>query len=146
MGAPALSLIVIAFRMSGQLQRTLQTLTADYQRDVSADDYEVIVVENNSGDELSPELVRELPCNFRYYLRQESGQSPVAAINFAFEQCRGTAIGLILDGARMASPGVIRTALDALLLHKNALVVVPGYHLGEQEQHLHANDAAAMAH
>ena len=144
MATPALSLIVIAYRMSTQLQRTLQTLTAEYQRGVSARDYEVIVVENNSSDELSPAQVQQLPSNFRYFLRQEPGHSPVPAINFAFEHCRGDAVGLILDGARMASPGVVRTALDAFTLSKNALVVVPGYHLGEQEQHLHESDAQAM--
>ncbi|MFB3077113.1 MAG: glycosyltransferase [Lysobacterales bacterium] len=146
MSTPALSIIVCAYRMPEQLERTLLTLAADYQRGVSADDYELIVVENNSSAELGSEMVRQLPANFRYFLRQEQGESPVPAINFAFEQCRGSAIGLILDGARMASPGVVRTALDALALSEDALVVVPGYHLGEQEQHLHETDAEALAH
>ena len=132
--------------MREQLERTLLTLAAGYQRAVSADDYEVIVVENRSNDELGGEVVRQLPANFRYFLRQEQGRSPVPAINFAFEQCRGSAIGLILDGARMASPGVVSTALDAFALGEDVLVVVPGYHLGEQEQHLHETDAQALAH
>ena len=76
MATPALSLIVIAYRMSTQLQRTLQTLTADYQTGVSAHDYEVIVVENNSSDELSAEQVQQLPSNFHYFFASGTGAQP----------------------------------------------------------------------
>jgi glycosyltransferase involved in cell wall biosynthesis len=143
--APALSVIVIGYSMSEQLQRTLSTLAADYQRGVSANDYEVVVIENSSADNLAADVVAQLPANFRYYLREEPGQSPVPAINFAFSECRGTFVGLIMDGARMMSPGCIRTALDAFAITPEALVAVPGYHLGEQEQHLHENSADALA-
>jgi len=143
--APTLSVIVIGYSMSEQLQRTLATLAADYQRGVSADDYEVILVENSSADNLAAEFVAQLPANFHYFLREEPGQSPVPAINFAFSESRGTFIGLIMDGARMMSPGCIRTALDAFAITPQALVAVPGYHLGEQEQHLHEDNATALA-
>ena len=143
--ARALSVIVIGYSMSEQLQRALLTLAADYQRQLNTDDYEVIVVENSSADNLAAATVAQLPANFRYFLREEPGQSPVPAINFAFSECRGAYIGLIMDGARMMSPGCIRTALDAFAITADALVAVPGYHLGEQEQHLHADSATALA-
>jgi len=145
MTAPAVSVIVIGYRMSTQLARTLQTLSPGYQRGVNPSDYEVIVVENSSDDNLAPTVVAELPDNFHYTLRDEAGHSPVPAINFAFSQCRGACLGLIMDGARMASPGIIRGAMDAMAVTHRAVVVVPGYHLGEQEQHLHDSDAAALA-
>ena len=144
MTGPAVSVIVIGYRMSKQLVRTLQTLAPAYQRGVSSGDYEVIVVENSSDDNLAPASIAELPDNFHYFLRDEAGHSPVPAINFAFSQCRGDSIGLIMDGARMASPGIIRGAMDAMAITSSAIVVVPGYHLGEQEQHLHDSDAAAL--
>jgi glycosyltransferase involved in cell wall biosynthesis len=143
--APAISIILIAYRMSEQLERTLLTLAPEYQRGVGADEYEVVVVENSSADNLSAATVAKLPENFRYFLREETGHSPVPAINFAFSECRGASIGLIMDGARMLSPGIIRTAMDAFAITTDALVAVPGYHLGEQEQHLHETDAEALA-
>jgi glycosyltransferase involved in cell wall biosynthesis len=142
--APAISIILIAYRMSEQLQRTLLTLAPEYQRGVSADEYEVVLVENSSTDNLPAATVAQLPDNFRYFLREEPGHSPVPAINIAFSECRGTFIGLVMDGARMLSPGCIRTALDAFAITTDALVAVPGYHLGEQEQHLHETDAEAL--
>ena len=70
---PALSVIVIGYSMSEQLQRTLLTLAADYQQQLNADDYEVIVVENSSADNLAAATVAQLPANFRYFLREEPG-------------------------------------------------------------------------
>ena len=122
--------------MSSQLENTLLSLTADYQRGVTADDYEVIVMENNSVDNLAPEKVAALPGNFRYILRQEVTATPVYAVNEAFGMCRAPYICLMIDGARMASPGVIRTGLMARAITEDAVLVVPGYHLGHDEQHL----------
>lgn len=132
---PTLSLIVIGYDMALQLENTLTSLSSTYQQGVTPADYEVIVVENASHNVLCPKLVKSLPPNFSYHLRQEQGHSPVPAINFAFDRCRGDFIGLIMDGARMLSPGALRGALDAWTLDQNALVVVPGYHIGQQEQH-----------
>lgn len=133
---PKASVIVISYRMAQQLENTLLTLTADYQRGVDIDDYEVIVIENSSSENLSPDIVASLPTNFRYVLREEQAVSPVFAVNDAFAMCRAPLIGLMIDGARMVSPGVIRSALDAYAISDQAIVAVPGYHLGEEEQHL----------
>jgi glycosyltransferase involved in cell wall biosynthesis len=147
---PKVSVIVIAYRMSAQLENTLLSLTADYQRGVTANDYEVIVMENSSGDNLCGEKVAELPENFRYILRDESAVTPVYAVNEAFALCRAPFICLMIDGARMVSPGVISTALKAYSISENAIVAVPGYHLGHDEQHMaevegdHAAEEAAL--
>ncbi len=132
---PQLSVIVIGYRMAQQLVNTLRSLSPDYQQDIAARDYEVIVVENASEEVLDAASVAALPANFSYHLRQESGKSPVPAINYAFDLCRGDFIGLIMDGARMVTPGTLATALQAWTLDQQALVAVPGYHLGTAEQH-----------
>ncbi len=134
--APKLSIILIAYSMSRQLENTLYTLTADYQQGVTVDDYEVIVIENNSGDALPRDLVASLPANFRYLLRNEDGVSPVHAVNEGFAMSRAPFICLMVDGARMASPGIVRTALQAYAISRDVVVAVPGYHLGTLEQHL----------
>jgi glycosyltransferase involved in cell wall biosynthesis len=133
---PKISVIVIGYRMSRQLENTLFSLSANYQQGVLADDYEVIVMENSSVDNLSPEAVAALPQNFRYFLREETAATPVYAVNEAFSLCRASFICLMIDGARMASPGVIRAGLMASLISENAILAVPGYHLGHDEQHL----------
>lgn len=126
--------------MSRQLENTLYSLSCDYQSNCDPDSYEVVVVENSSDDCLSKSFVSELSGQFRYYLRNEESSSPVPAVNFAFEKCRGSFIGLIIDGARMLSPRVIEHALMAYNASNNAVAMVPGYHIGTQEQHLHSEN------
>ena len=105
--SPKVSVIVIAYSMSRQLENTLYSLTAECQNGVSEDDYEVIVMENSSADNLPPREVAALPDNFRYVLRDEPTATPVYAINEAFALCRAPLVCLMIDGARMASPGIL---------------------------------------
>ncbi len=135
-GGPAVSVILVGFRMPRQLENTLQTLLPAYQRGVTAEDYEVIVIENSSDANLPQEVVASLPPNFRYLLRQEPAVTPVFAVNEAFALARAPLVCLMIDGARMVSPGILATALMAYRGDRGALVAVPGYHLGRDEQHL----------
>ncbi|MFD3299099.1 glycosyltransferase family A protein [Aquipseudomonas alcaligenes] len=137
MSTPLLSIIVIAYDMPRQALNTLISLSPSYQEGVAAEDYEVILVENRSLRNMDAAAVEALPGNFRYFLRDEPGISPAAAINFGFAQARGRFIGLMIDGARMVTPGVLRFTLMALRMNAGAMVVVPGYHLGENEQQFH---------
>ena len=121
--------------MSRQLANTLYSLSADYQRNIHPDDYEVVVVENSSEDNFDPSVLQQWSGNFRYILRDEASHTPVPAINFAFTQCRAPLIGLMIDGARMVSPRVLEYALMAASIAERALTIVPGYHLGSEEQH-----------
>ena len=136
---PKVSVIVVAYRMSRQLENTLYTLSAGYQQGVVPEDYEVIVMENSSSDNLDPAAVDALPDNFRYVLREETAATPVYAVNEAFALCRAPFVCLMIDGARMVSPSILSTALKAYSVTQQAIVAVPGYHLGEDEQHLVAD-------
>jgi glycosyltransferase involved in cell wall biosynthesis len=138
---PKLSIIVIAYRMQRQAMNTLYSLSAHYQKNISVDDYEVIVVENRSDENLDEHSIRQLLPNSRYFLRDESGVSPVHAINFAFAQCRAQMIALMIDGARLLTPRVLEYALMAQRIDTNALIAVPGYNLGPAE-HQHATHHA----
>lgn len=134
---PLLSIIVIAYDMPRQALNTLISLSTEYQQGVGADEYEVIVVENRSRRNMDAEAIARLPGTFRYFLREEPGVSPAPAINFGFSQARGRYIGLMIDGARMVTPGVVKYALMAFRMTPDAMVVVPGYHLGENDQQFH---------
>ena len=133
---PKLSIIVVCHRMRAQLPNTIYSLSCAYQRGVSSSDYEVILVENNSDQQLSDSDIASLPENFRYVLRQETSKSPAAAINAGFSLAQGDFFGLIIDGAYIMTPGVLKYALMAIACSAEAFVTVPTYHLGPEEQAL----------
>ncbi len=134
---PILSIIVVGYKMPRQLENTLYSLSNEFQLNVHRDDYEVIVVENESQEVLDPLFTETLSGQYRYFLRSEASQSPVAAVNFGFSKSRGEFSCLIIDGARMLTPRTLEFALMAYRMNPQSVVMVPGYHLGDQEQHLH---------
>lgn len=138
---PHLSFIVVVYNMQRQAMNTLYSLSARHQRNVSEQDYEIVVVENRSVNTLSEPDVLALGNNIRYFLRDETSQSPVGAINFGFAQARGNNICLMIDGARMVTPRVAEYGLMAIKADSDALVAVPGYSLGWQDQHHHLDAA-----
>ena len=131
---PAVSFIVILYNMPKQAEKTLYSLTAEYQQGVDESDYEVIVVENESANNLDRQFVANLPDNFSYHLRAEREPTPVHAINHGAGISRGRYLCVMIDGARMVTPGVVRNILRGHRLHDRAVVTVPGYHIGEQLQ------------
>ena len=131
---PLVSFIVIVYDMPLQAEKTLQSLTPQYQEGVSEHDYEVIIVENESANNMNPDFLRTLPDNFNYQLRAEREPTPVHAINHGAGISRGRYICVMIDGARMVTPGVVKNILRGHRLHDKAVVTVPGYHIGEQLQ------------
>jgi len=143
--SPVLSVIVVVHNMPRQAMNTLYSLSTAYQQNINVADYEVVVVENTSPHLLNRHDVLSLGPNFHYFLHAEKGVSPVAAVNYACKQARGAWLGLIIDGARLVTPRVIEYALLAFRMNPEALVMVPGYHLGEDDQkfHLHSGHSEA---
>ncbi len=131
---PLISFIVIVYDMPEQAERTLRTLLPDYQTGVNDGDYEVVVVENKSGNVMSEEFLDSLPSNFRYFLRDETKPTPVFAIEYGASVATGENICLMIDGARLLTPGVVGQVVHGHRIHKNAVVTVPGYHLGDEIQ------------
>lgn len=143
---PKVSVIVVAYKMALQLEHTLLTLAPEYQRGIGVEDYEVIVLENSSSENFPAEKVAGLPANFRYVLREETAVSPVFAVNEGLEMARAPVICLMIDGARMVSPGLLGTALQAFAISEMAVVAIPGYHVGREEQHLTAGSQDQLAY
>lgn len=133
---PLISIIVIVYDMPVQALNTLYSLSHFHQCEADQATYEVIVVENRSDNLIPSSELSKLPGNFRYFLRDETGVSPAPAINFALSVSRGSYIGLMIDGARMVTPGVLHNVLLAIRLAEEPLVLVPGYHLGDSEHQL----------
>jgi glycosyltransferase involved in cell wall biosynthesis len=122
--------------MARQAENSIYSLTPRHQWNVREADYEIVVVENNSSDNLGEERACALGRNIRYFARDERGVSPVPALNFGVSQTRGDVIGLMIDGARMVTPRVIENVLMAIRVHERPIIVVPGYHLGSERQFL----------
>ncbi len=132
--APRLSIIVIVYNMRREAPRTLFSLSADYQEGIDSDDYEVIVVENGSSEPLDPGTVSSFGTNFRYHFVENAQPSPAAAINLGVAMSKAEFVGVMIDGARIASPGMVSLALKALTSFPRCIVGSIGYHLGPDIQ------------
>lgn len=133
-GRPLVSFVLIVYKMPDQAEKTLLSLSTRYQRGVSEEDYEVIVVENSSSAVLGEERACQYGGNVRYFYREETLPTPVPAVNFGASQARGTHISVMVDGARMLSPAVVSYTLAATRLARRTVIAVPGFHIGHKLQ------------
>lgn len=131
---PKVSLVVIAYDMARELPRTLHSLSPGHQRDVDPTDYEVIVVDNGSTAPFDEASCRQACPNAHFHSMTDAGPSPVAAINRGLALARGELIGVLIDGARMASPRLVATALEAARLHDRPVIGTLAFHLGPDVQ------------
>ncbi|PIE71515.1 MAG: hypothetical protein CSA22_01425 [Deltaproteobacteria bacterium] len=147
-GQPRVSVVVVVYQMKHQAMQTLQTLSPGWQTGADPDAYEVIVMENASSECLDPDAVRLIGPQFSYHRQENRDRTPISALNAGIGYARGELICLMVDGARMVSPGIIRLMLDAMRLHPDPFVAIPGYHLGFHEQNFsrrHAYDESTEA-
>src|ERR687891_918236 len=98
-----LSVVVVVFNIPREATRTLHSLSAAYQQGIRADEYEVIVVDNGSTPALTPAAVESFGANFRLIRIEDASPSPAPAINRGLAEARGQIIGVVIDGARMAT-------------------------------------------
>jgi hypothetical protein len=131
---PRLSIVVVVYRMPDQADKTLLSLSPAYQRGAAARHYEVVVVENHSDRLLGRERATRHAENVRYFQRHETRRTPVHACNEGVARARGTHVAIMIDGARMLSPGVVRQTLEIVRWMPRAAVCTPGFHLGHKLQ------------
>ena len=77
---PKLSVVIVCYEMAVQIKNTLQSLLPPYQRNISIDDYEIILMDNGSAKMLD-EGTRKISPNLNYvYLSpDEASPNPAAA-------------------------------------------------------------------
>ena len=132
----ALSVVVICFNMRRELARTLRSLSGGYQRGVAPGAYEVILVDNGSDEPPTAAEFADLDLNLRIVHQPNPRPSPVEALNAGLALCTGAVIAVMIDGARMASPGLLAAGLHAARLHEKAVVFTQSLHLGPGYQWL----------
>jgi glycosyltransferase involved in cell wall biosynthesis len=130
-----LSVVVVCYEMAAQIKNTLQSLLPPYQRNISIGDYEIILMDNGSAKMLNEET-REISPNLNYvYLSPgESSPSPAPAMNRGVTLARASLLCLMIDGARLLTPGVLSWGMRLLELAPRAMVDVRGWHLGPKWQ------------
>lgn len=131
---PAISVVVVVYNMAQQAPRTLYSLSARYQRNIGAADYEVIVVDNGSSPPLDPKLIDGLAGNFRLMRLDPAPPSPARAINRGLAEARGNVVGVMIDGARIVTPGLLHFAREGARLYDKAVVATLGWYLGSDLQ------------
>jgi cephalosporin hydroxylase len=134
-----LSVVVVFHNMRREAARTLYSLSRKYQQGVRQLNYEVIVVENGSDPDqrLGEEFVRSFGREFRYIdLGEEATPSPAPALNRGIEVSSGRAVALMIDGAHVLTPGVLRYGMLGLSSYAPALVTTQQWYVGPGQQNV----------
>jgi hypothetical protein len=133
---PSLSIIVVVYNMSREAPRTLFSLSSRYQRHIDADDYEVIVVDNGSAPPLDRAVIDNLEGHFRLIRIDPASPSPAHAVNRGLAEAKGAVVGVMIDGARLVTPGLLHFARHAAQVYDNAVVATLGWYLGHDLQRM----------
>lgn len=131
---PDISLIVCSYNMARELPRTLFTLSKSYQRGIEHLDVEIIIIDNGSTIAPSEESLQAIVSHVRLIRIKNAAPSPVAAINHVVAATQAPIVGVMIDGARMASPRLIHYADKALRADPGGVVGSVGFHLGPELQ------------
>jgi cephalosporin hydroxylase len=132
-----LGVVVVAYNMPREAARTLHSLSRGYQRGIEDLEYEVIVVENGSQPEhrLGEELVRSFGAEFRYIdLGDDAAPSPAGAVNRGIEASSAQSLALMIDGAHVLTPGVLRFGMMGLDAYAPAIVTTKQWYVGPGQQ------------
>ena len=131
---PKVSIIVISYNMNRELPRTLLSLSVPFQKGITRDEFEVILIDNGSKVPPTASDFSHLDIDLRVVSMDNPTKSPVPAINFGLKQVSGEIIGVYIDGARIASPRLIASARDAITYNQRAFVGSRGRYLGNKFQ------------
>jgi glycosyltransferase involved in cell wall biosynthesis len=104
------SVIIPTFNRKESLKKTLESL---FNQTYPKDNYEILVCDDKSTDgteNMVKELMKEAPCEFRYFKSKSMYKGPGAARNVGVENARGEIIGFTDDDC-VASPTWIEQAV-----------------------------------
>lgn len=133
-GERALAVVIAAHDMPRQLERTLRSLSPAMQHGVGAAEYELIVADNGSREPIDRTACEATGAPVRWIDVPDAPPSPARAMNLGLARARARLVGAMVDGARLASPGLLRAAKLAARLADRPVVLTHGYHLGDDWQ------------
>ena len=133
---PLFTIIVNFYNMQREAARTLTSLSRGYQRDIGDLRYEVLCIDNGSTPPLDPAWVESFGPEFRLIRPARILPSPCAAINEAARMARGRYVAIMIDGAYVLTPGVLRETWDALEEMPRAVVALRQWFVGGDQRWL----------
>lgn len=124
----------------------MRSLAPPYQASIASADVEIIVVDNGSTIPVEPGWFDGTKSPIRILRFPPGNASPCAGLNAGVGAASHPTIAVLIDGARMASPGLLRQALAASRLANDVFVATMGFHLGpDTQQKSQANGYSAEA-
>lgn len=142
---PKISIIIISYNMAREVPRTVESFLPPYQVGINADDVEVIVMENGSPHPVSAEVTSSWPRNVKYHLVEDAHPSPARALNQGIAMASAELVCPVIDGARMASPGLLYWGLQATSAAPRSIALTAGFHLGEKLQQIAVDEGYCQA-
>ncbi|HHL31129.1 MAG TPA: glycosyltransferase, partial [Oceanospirillales bacterium] len=126
-----LSIVVICYNMQREILRTIASLLPPYQCGIKHENLEIIVIDN--GSDKMPDLgIYKDKVKFISY--NSVNHSPVNAINYGIKIATAEIVGVFIDGARMATPGMCRNVLNVSNMHERVVISTLAFHLGPDVQ------------
>jgi glycosyltransferase involved in cell wall biosynthesis len=126
-----LSIVVICYNMQREILRTIASVLPPYQQGIKSENLEIIVIDN--GSDKTPDLgIYKDKVKFISY--NSTNHSPVNAINHGIKIAAAEIIGVFIDGARMATPGMCRNVLNVSNMHERVVISTLAFHLGPDVQ------------
>ena len=124
--------------MRREAARTLHSLSRAYQRGIDDLDYEVIVVENGSApdQQLGEEFVRSFGPEFRYLDLGDDAHAVTGRRAQRGHRARpaASALALMIDGAHVLTPGVLRYGMAGPATYEPAIVATQQWYVGPGQQ------------
>jgi hypothetical protein len=132
--------VVVCYDMQRELPRTLRSLSREYQQGMGGFDYEILVVDNGSPTPVDPREAARIDGRIRVHRIADAPPSPAVAANHGVAMTSGRSVCLILDGARMVTPGTLAMGLRAMATHPRAVATPMAWHLGPAHQSVSTAD------
>ncbi len=129
-----ISFVIVAYNIPKQLVRTLTSCTPFYQ-DIEPSRLEIIIIDNGSDVPLELSDFKGFPRVSRV-IRVDGRPSPVFGLNLGIAEAKFSNIALMIDGAHMLTPGVVKNARSVLEFMRRPVINVPQYILGAASQNL----------
>lgn len=122
--------------MRREIPRTLLSLSATYQRNIARDEYEILLVDNGSDSPWTLTDFDGIDADIRIINVPGATHSPAPAVNLGLRHARAPLAGVLVDGARMVTPGLLDACRRASLLYPRPVISTIGFHLGREHQSL----------
>ena len=138
--SPLISVIIISYNMAREIPKTVHSFLPPYQIDIDVSEIELIIMENGSCKPVDPKIIAAWPENVRYVNVPNPKSSPIEAINTGVQMAKSDWVCVVIDGARMVTPGLFKMAKDLIHIHPCPMIATIGRHLGEKVQQFSVQD------